>query len=123
MLCYGLCVINNMVRAVSCECLNRQLLRRTPQMIGRQDPYLKLWVGRAGTKVKTSVHVDGSRVATWGESFMFDLQASLEVVVVGERCLFVLLFGLARRLELRCYDTVAINEGTRLSIYSKSWST
>ncbi|CAM9291115.1 unnamed protein product [Ectocarpus sp. 6 AP-2014] len=44
------------------------------QMIGRQDPYLKLWVGRAGTKVKTRVHEDGGKVATWNETFVFDLQ-------------------------------------------------
>lgn len=44
------------------------------QMIGRQDPYLKLWVGRAGTKVKTKVHEDGGKVATWNELFMFDLK-------------------------------------------------
>lgn len=43
-------------------------------MIGRQDPYLKLWVGRAGTKVKTQVHEDGGKTATWDESFMFDLK-------------------------------------------------
>eukprot|EP00752_Nemacystus_decipiens_P013885 g12326.t2 len=45
------------------------------QMIGRQDPYLKLWVGRAGTKVKTHVHDDGGKVATWNESFVFDIKS------------------------------------------------
>lgn len=50
---------------------------RDPQMIGRQDPYLKMWVGRAGTKVKTKVHEDGGKVATWNESFMFDLKVSI----------------------------------------------
>ncbi|CAB1116090.1 unnamed protein product [Ectocarpus sp. CCAP 1310/34] len=44
------------------------------QLIGRQDPYLKLWAGRAGTKVKTKVHEDGGKVATWNETFAFDLQ-------------------------------------------------
>ncbi|CAM9769016.1 unnamed protein product [Scytosiphon promiscuus] len=44
------------------------------QLIGRQDPYLKLWVGRAGTKVKTKVHEDGGKKANWGQSFIFDLK-------------------------------------------------
>ncbi|CAM9599341.1 unnamed protein product [Ectocarpus sp. 12 AP-2014] len=53
------------------------------QLIGRQDPYLKLWVGRAGTKVKTKVHEDGGKVATWNETFVFDLQN-----VDAEECFF-----------------------------------
>lgn len=44
------------------------------QLLGRQDPYLKLYVGRGGTKVKTKVHIDGSRKASWDETFKFDLQ-------------------------------------------------
>lgn len=56
------------------------------QMIGRQDPYVKLWVGRAGTKVKTKVHEDGGKVATWNESFMFDLKVCVVILVFFVLC-------------------------------------
>lgn len=46
-------------------------------MIGRQDPYLKLWVGRAGTKVKTHVHEDGGKAASWEKDFVFDIKVCL----------------------------------------------
>ncbi|CAN0162422.1 unnamed protein product, partial [Pylaiella littoralis] len=44
------------------------------QTFGRQDPFLKLWVGRGGTKVRTRVHVDGGKNAKWDESFAFNLE-------------------------------------------------
>lgn len=72
-----LCFVHKIPTAVSCFGSVSPVLTPTfvrVQMIGRQDPYMKLWVGRAGTKVKTRVHVDGGKYAKWDETFMFILE-------------------------------------------------
>ncbi|CAM9628534.1 unnamed protein product [Ascophyllum nodosum] len=46
------------------------------QVIGVQDPYLELWVGRVGKKEKTRVHVNGARLPVWEDSFMFDIESA-----------------------------------------------
>ncbi|CAM9197412.1 unnamed protein product [Choristocarpus tenellus] len=44
------------------------------QMIGSQDPYVKIWAGRGGEKVRTKVHKGGGRMATWNELFVFNIK-------------------------------------------------
>ncbi|CAM9678681.1 unnamed protein product, partial [Chrysoparadoxa australica] len=48
------------------------------QLVGRQDPYLKLWAGPGGQTVKTKVCDNGGKRAVWDESFMFSVEKCLD---------------------------------------------
>ncbi|CAM9490232.1 unnamed protein product [Choristocarpus tenellus] len=55
-------------------CVKRAEQLKDVQIIGAQDPYANLWVGTGGQKVKTKVHKAGGIMATWNETFMFNIE-------------------------------------------------